>query len=260
LRAYLLSKALKDAVAVEYNIKTVFIAGAILLIAGTGCLVLKRNMPAAPPEATSSSKQHELTEYDGRKLTPLKRFAQLSRGKPQQVDLKTYRLKITGLVEHPQSYTYSQVMAMKPRQKQVVTLHCVEGWTSTLLWEGIRFRDLVAEAKPKPGAKIAIIKSIDGYSTSLPLEYLNGGEIIIAGKINGVQAPPEAGFPFALTAKLKWGYKWAKYFDEIEFSDDTSYIGYWEQSGYDNGGDLDSPFMSGVKPSGCHKCHNGKRE
>ena len=49
---------------------------------------------------------------------------------------------------------------------------------------------------------------------------------------------PQHGFPFRLVAEDKWGYKWIKWIDEIELSDNPDYQGYWEQRGYSESGNL----------------------
>ncbi len=45
-----------------------------------------------------------------------------------------------------------------------------------------------------------------------------------------------------LVAESKWGYKWIKWIDKIEFSSSSTYQGYWESRGYSNSGDLNKPF------------------
>ncbi len=47
-----------------------------------------------------------------------------------------------------------------------------------------------------------------------------------------------------LVAEDKWGYKWIKWIDEIEFSDETSYKGYWESRGYAKEGNLNESQYS----------------
>ena len=66
---------------------------------------------------------------------------------------------------------------------------------------------------------------------------------MIAYKMNGLELPPERGFPFQLVAETKFGYKWIKWITEIEFSDDENYQGYWESRGYSNDGDLKKDFL-----------------
>jgi DMSO/TMAO reductase YedYZ molybdopterin-dependent catalytic subunit len=104
-------------------------------------------------------------------------------------------------------------------------------------------RDIVAEAQPMSSAKVIIFHAEDGYTTSLPVDYIMENDILLAYKMNDVVLPPERGFPFQLVAESKWGYKWIKWVTEIEFSDDVEYKGYWEQRGYSNSADLDKDFF-----------------
>jgi DMSO/TMAO reductase YedYZ molybdopterin-dependent catalytic subunit len=118
----------------------------------------------------------------------------------------------------------------------------VEGWSVAILWEGLLVKDLLAGAKVKPEAKVVIFYAYDGYTTSLPLDYIMNNNILMAYKMNGVTLPPERGFPFELVAESKWGYKWEKWVTQIELSDDVNYRGYWERQGYSNSADLNQDF------------------
>jgi DMSO/TMAO reductase YedYZ molybdopterin-dependent catalytic subunit len=122
-------------------------------------------------------------------------------------------------------------------------LNCVEGWSVNILWEGVQVRDILADAAPLPEAKVVIFHAYDGYTTSFPIEYITENPILMAYKMNDVIMPPERGFPFTLVAESKWGYKWIKWITEIELSDDVNYLGYWENYGYSNSGDLDKGFF-----------------
>jgi DMSO/TMAO reductase YedYZ molybdopterin-dependent catalytic subunit len=178
-------------------------------------------------------------EYQGEKLGSINDFRENSILGPQQVDLAAYQLQITGLVNQPQTYSYRQVLDGNAHYQKVTTLHCVEGWSVKILWNGVLLSDLLASAGVKPEAKIAIFKAVDGYTTSLPLDYLVQNKILVAYEMNGVTLPPERGFPFQLVAENKWGYKWIKWLKEIELSDNVEYKGYWESRGYGNSGDYD---------------------
>jgi len=185
----------------------------------------------------------EIREYEGEDLSSIDEFIENSIKGPQYVDISEYRLRITGLVENPQSYTYDEVIGGHQNYKKVVTLDCVEGWSVKILWEGVLVKDLLLEAVPLPDAKVVIFHAHDGYTTSLPLDYIVDNDILMAYKMNGVTIPPERGFPFELVAESKWGYKWIKWVTEIELSDDENYRGYWESGGYSNSGDLDKSFF-----------------
>jgi len=185
----------------------------------------------------------EVREYQGENLSSVNDFRENSIKGPQYVDIEDYQLKISGLVEKPASYAYDEVIKDYDNYKKVVRLNCVEGWAVNILWEGVLARDLLEQAKPLPGAKTVIFHAYDGYTTSFPLEYVTGNDILIAHKMNEVTIPPERGFPFELVAESKWGYKWIKWITEIELSDNINYKGYWEERGYSNNGDLDNSFF-----------------
>lgn len=184
----------------------------------------------------------EVRSYQGEKLSSVTDFRENSIKGPQHVNMSTYRLEIGGLVTTPQSLTYNQVMAL-PDYRKVVTLHCVEGWDAKILWNGIKVGDLLREAGTLPDANTVIFYAYDGYSTSLPLDYIEKNDILLAYGMNNVTLPEDRGYPFQLVAEDKWGYKWIKWVTKIELSHDPSYRGYWEQRGYSIGGDTGSPFF-----------------
>jgi DMSO/TMAO reductase YedYZ molybdopterin-dependent catalytic subunit len=210
-----------------------------VLGAGIAAAVLVPRNGTSPVELPSA----EVREYQGEKLSSINDFRENSIKGPQYVDKDSYRLEVTGLVANPGSYTYDEVVDNHTPYEKAVTLNCVEGWSVDILWEGVRMRDLIDEAQPLPDARVLIFHAADGYTTSLPIEYFQDNDIIMAYEMNGVTIPPERGFPFMLVAESKWGYKWAKWVTGIEFSSDISYKGYWEDRGYSNSGDLGSDFL-----------------
>jgi len=185
----------------------------------------------------------EVREYEGVDLSSINAFRENSIKGPQEIDVESYTLRITGLVTNSTSYTHDEVLNRYQHYKKVVTLDCVEGWSVTILWEGVLVRDLLAEAEPLENAEVLIFHAYDGYTTSLPIDYIMDNDILMAYKMNDVILPPERGFPFQLVAESKWGYKWIKWITEIELSDDANYRGYWESRGYSNSADLDRSFF-----------------
>jgi len=180
----------------------------------------------------------EIREYEGQKLASIDDFRENSIKGPQFIDNESYRLVITGLVNNEIEYTYDDVISNHQLFEKVVTLHCVEGWQVTILWEGVLVKDLIEEAGVDPEAKVVIFYAYDGYSTSLPLDYIINSDILMAHKMNDAVLPPERGFPFQLVAESKYGYKWIKWITEIEVSDNVDYRGYWESRGFPNNADL----------------------
>jgi DMSO/TMAO reductase YedYZ molybdopterin-dependent catalytic subunit len=176
----------------------------------------------------------EIREYEGEDLSSISAFRENSIRGPQQVDIEDYRLSITGLVNNNLTYTYDEIVNNFPIQKKVITLHCVEGWSVKIFWEGFLVKDLIEAAGVDPSANTMIFYAVDSYSTALPLDFILDNNIMIAYKMNNVTLPPERGFPFQLLAESKWGYKWIKWLTEIELSDNEGYLGYWERRGYPN--------------------------
>ena len=219
-----------ELVLVGLLITVVLSVPAIDIVAGTGG-------NSETPESV------EITEYEGKDLSSIGDFYENSIKGPQYIDNETYRLVITGLVDNVSQYTYDEVIANHQAFKKVVTLHCVEGWSVKILWEGILLKDLIADVGVDPNATTMIFYAYDGYSTSFPLDYIKDNNIMIAYKMNNVTLPPERGFPFELVAESKWGYKWIKWITAIELSDNENYRGYWESRGYSNEGNLGENFF-----------------
>ncbi|MFC1937310.1 molybdopterin-dependent oxidoreductase [Chloroflexota bacterium] len=195
------------------------------------------------PKPAKELQPVEIPEYEGQQLSSVDDFRENSIEGPQYIDIDTYQLEVTGLVENSQTYTYDNAIDDHQSYKKVVTLNCVEGWSVDILWEGVLVRDLIEQAKALPEAKVVIFHAYDGYTTSLTLDYIINNDILMAYKMNEITIPPEKGFPFQLVAESKWGYKWIKWITRIELSDDEEYLGYWERFGYSSEGDLDKSFI-----------------
>ena len=176
----------------------------------------------------------EITQYQNQTLSRISAVYQNAIAGTQNINQSTYRLSITGLVNQPLKYTYDQVVGGHQSIQKVVTLNCVEGWSATILWEGIQVNDLLKEAGVNSQATVVIFHASDGYTTALPLDYVVQNHIMIAYKMNNVTLTPQIGWPFMVVAQDQYGYKWAKWLTEIEVSSDTGYLGYWESQGYPN--------------------------
>jgi DMSO/TMAO reductase YedYZ molybdopterin-dependent catalytic subunit len=226
------------------NLAFIVIAGIILiaavffLIGGTG----SRSTPQ--PGGPNALPAVEVMAYQGNDLSSVNDFRENSIRGPQYVNTSDYRLTVTGLTNKTDVYTYQEVLTRYPHYTKIVTLFCVEGWDVTILWEGVLVRDLIRESGLDPRANTVIFTAHDGYTTSFPLDYLMNNDIIMAYRMNNVTLPAERGYPFQLVAQDKWGYKWIKWIEKIQVTDDPNYRGYWEQRGYSNTADLDKNFFS----------------
>jgi DMSO/TMAO reductase YedYZ molybdopterin-dependent catalytic subunit len=199
--------------------------------------------PISNPSPVSSLFPGEITQYQGQNLTPVGGYIDYLYQHPdvaihgaQYLDQATYKLAITGLVDYPTKYTYDEVVNNFNSTQEVATLPCVEGWSVTLLWQGVPITDILQHEGVSPNANTLIFVASDGYTTSLPLSYVKDNNITIAYKMNNVTLTPRTGWPFFLVAKNQYGYKWIEWLTEINVSNDSDYMGYWESRGYPNNG------------------------
>jgi DMSO/TMAO reductase YedYZ molybdopterin-dependent catalytic subunit len=167
----------------------------------------------------------EVKEYQGEKLSSIMDFKENSIKGPQYIDINNYKLKIDGLVEKPSEFTYDEILA-NTKYTKAVKLICVDGWSVTILWEGVLLKDILDKVDVKSEAQTVVFYAADGYSTSLSLQAVLEKNMIVAYKMNNVVLPPERGFPFQLVAEDKLGYKWIKWITHIELSNDPNYIDY----------------------------------
>ena len=211
------------------NVLIGFLAALLLL---TGCVrTAEPEKSTNGPDGVSAATQQryregEIQEYQGARLDRRSASGDNSIKGVQHVDINGYTLAIDGLVNAPVSLTYDQVKAL-PAYERLITLHCVEGWDATVLWKGVLLTDLIAKAGVKPEAVTVIFSAVDGYTTSLSLKEIQDKQLILAYQANGLDLPPELGYPFIVVAEDKYGYKWARWVNRITLSDDANYQGYW---------------------------------
>jgi DMSO/TMAO reductase YedYZ molybdopterin-dependent catalytic subunit len=204
----------------------------VIFVIASGCVSEKK-------EPETYGNQTENLSYKGESLTPIAQQRNNAIEGTQYIDKESYRLRVEGLVENPRNFTYEEITGL-PETSKVVDLNCVEGWSFTAKWTGVKMADLIAETGAGENATTVVFYSADGYSTSLDMDYLLENDIILAYKLNDVTLPPERGFPLQLVAESKYGYKWAKWIVRIEVSD-SPYKGYWEKKGYNNRADVGGP-------------------
>ena len=156
----------------------------------------------------------------------------------QHVALKTWSLKIEGLVEKPVSLRMDEIHAL-PRKTRLKDFVCVEGWgLDNQKWEGVHPKDLFSKVKIHPKAKFVTFHSTGGkYKDSLSLQEALEPDTLLAYRINGKDLSPENGFPLRLIVPRMYAYKGPKWVERIVFTEKQE-VGYWEQGGYSVDGSI----------------------
>ena len=151
-------------------------------------------------------------------------------GQPQ-IDLNTFKLSITGLVDSSFSLGWEEIQHWPWIYTDTLIMYCVEGWEVWGNWKGILVKELLQKASLGKYATHVVFHGIDGYTTALPIGYLEYYDALLAYEVNGKPLKDQDGFPLRLIAFGKFGYKWAKWVKEIEVTDEPK-KGYWESIGY----------------------------
>jgi DMSO/TMAO reductase YedYZ molybdopterin-dependent catalytic subunit len=148
-------------------------------------------------------------------------------------DPKTWRLRIGGLVDHPQELTYDELRAL-PQASQVKDFHCVTGWSvDNVHWRGVRFRDLLATARPHPEAHaLQFVSAEEPYVDYLTLAQASLPDVMLAWEMDGKPLLREHGAPVRVVIPEMYGYKNVKWVAEINLVSQAG-SGYWENLGYD---------------------------
>ncbi len=141
--------------------------------------------PSFQQSTSSILPEVEANESQGKRLMPLIQQGNNAILGVQHLDNESYRLMVTGLVEKNLSVGYKELLAF-PAYSEVAYMPCVEGWGFEAKWTGFRVADLLNLSGLMPGASYVIFYSADGYSTGLPLDYLQENRILLAYGINDI--------------------------------------------------------------------------
>ncbi len=164
--------------------------------------------------------------------TQVKEFLVRSVEGTQPADLKTWRLKIEGLVEKPIALSFGEIQAL-PKKIRVKNFMCVEGWgLDNQKWEGVHLKEIFSKVKIGPKAKYVTFYAAGGkYWDSLSIEEALEPDTLLAYKVNGKNLLPENGFPLRLIIPRMYAYKGVKWVERMVFTEKQE-AGYWEKFGY----------------------------
>jgi DMSO/TMAO reductase YedYZ molybdopterin-dependent catalytic subunit len=167
----------------------------------------------------------------GQTLTAPDRWPLLHFGPIPKTDIATWNFKVFGAVENELTLDYGELRAL-PSKEVVADIHCVTGWSRLGdKWTGVPIKDILARVKPKPEAKYVMAHSEYGYTTTVPLEVLDGEDNLLCYAWNGQDLTPDHGWPLRLFVPSKYFWKSAKWLRGLEFME-RNRLGFWEQRGY----------------------------
>jgi DMSO/TMAO reductase YedYZ molybdopterin-dependent catalytic subunit len=170
-----------------------------------------------------------------------------------EVDMATYRLKVSGLVDRPVSISMDELKKMRSTEL-VFGFECsgnrrpVQGLSSNGRWTGVRLRDVLDRAGIKEDAREFVFFGADRgpeevefrgntfkveqqFGRSLPREKALSNEPILAYALNGEPLTKHQGFPLRLLVPGYYGVCNVKFLSEIHAQHDP-FVGKWQARWY----------------------------
>jgi DMSO/TMAO reductase YedYZ molybdopterin-dependent catalytic subunit len=114
-------------------------------------------------------------------------------GIPQELDVASYRLQITGLVDHPLELTYADLLCL-PKVTETVTTRCYN-FSDTATWSGVLISDVLKKAGLQPGAQKVVQKAADDAARTVTLEMALDPHNFLAYQMGKKPLPILFGFP-----------------------------------------------------------------
>jgi DMSO/TMAO reductase YedYZ molybdopterin-dependent catalytic subunit len=170
----------------------------------------------------------------------VKNWPVLDLGEQPAIDLKDWKLHVTGLCENPFTLTWNDFLAL-PQVDDVSDFHCVTTWSRyDNHWKGVRFSTLAERAVPTSDAKFVLCTGYDfapgsyiPYTTNVPLARAVEDDVLLVHTWEGAPLPREHGGPCRMITPKLYAWKGTKWIRKIEFIDEDQ-KGFWEVRGYSN--------------------------
>jgi DMSO/TMAO reductase YedYZ molybdopterin-dependent catalytic subunit len=149
-----------------------------------------------------------------------------------------WRLRIHGMVDHPMTITFDELMKM-PMIEHDVTLTCVSEsvggpYIGNARWEGTLLANVLRRAGIQPGADQIVMRDVNGMTIGVATEpVMDGRTSMLAVGMNGQPLPQGHGFPVRVVVPGLYGYVSAcKWVVDMELTTLGAFDAYWVQRGW----------------------------
>lgn len=145
---------------------------------------------------------------------PVNRTAALARVTTATV--RDWRLRVDG--PRPYELTLDELRAL-PQREVTLPIACVEGWSKSARWTGVRVRDLLDRAGAPPGALIRVtsLEAHGGYRVMMmPHTYARDPLTLLALRLDGRVLSLDHGYPARVIAPNRPGVLQTKWVARME--------------------------------------------
>lgn len=152
-------------------------------------------------------------------------------GHPGPLDAAGWEIEFNGLVEHPLTLTYADILAL-PKTIADARLTSVTRWSVRGEWGGVHLSEIFKLVGAQPEAAYVNFYSYRKiYTTAIPLPIALQERALLAYEFEGEPLDSDYGGPVRAFVPYLWGYKSAKSIVRVELLAHAA-PGYWEVRGY----------------------------
>jgi DMSO/TMAO reductase YedYZ molybdopterin-dependent catalytic subunit len=130
------------------------------------------------------------------------------------VDLAAWRLEVAGLVRRPASFTYAELTALPPIEREVLLI-CPGFFANHGRWRGLSIATLLRQADVDSTATQVTIEGTRGKTSRFALPDVLSDKVFLATHVNGTALPSKHGFPLRVVAEDHYGAEWVKYVGKV---------------------------------------------
>ncbi len=237
-------RALLQALAASGALSGLAVLAGAALSRGAQAVAASRNAVRLPKPVRPGPSAAQLADLGtpgaSRLLTPVADFYRIDTALAlPQIPLDRWRLRVHGMVEQAYELSFAELLEL-PMIETMATLSCVSNeiggdLVGNQMWLGHPIRELLARAKPSPGADMVLSTSADGWTAGTPLGVLTelDRDAVLAVGMGGQPLPVRHGFPARLVVPGLYGYvsatKWVVDLKVTRFDVDQ---GYWTPRGW----------------------------
>jgi hypothetical protein len=126
-----------------------------------------------------------------------------------------YRLVVDGAVERPLQLSLADLRTL-PQHEATLPIACVEGWSASARWSGVRVRDLLERAGARPHATVVVRSLQKGYDAELNEPHASDRDTLLALRVNGEDLHLDHGYPCRLIGPNRPGTMQTKWVARLE--------------------------------------------
>jgi DMSO/TMAO reductase YedYZ molybdopterin-dependent catalytic subunit len=178
--------------------------------------------------------------YDPARLPPgqylTEKWPVLHAGTVPETDLATWDFRVSGEVDNPVRLSWDEFNRL-PKTELTEDIHCVTRWSRfDVTFGGVHWSALKELVRQRPAARYVVAHAEQGFTSNVPIEFLEHPLALLATHADGAPLTPEHGGPLRLVIPGKYFWKSAKWLREIELTA-VDRPGFWERYGYHNDAD-----------------------